>query len=170
MQIWPETYSYTVNEAVSAGLPILSLDMGAGAERVKQYDLGWVLPSDATSAQILEKLVEIKNDTEGYNRAVNSVRSYEFKTVSQMGEEYDAIYDTESAPKAVGCAVLREIIIEEKKFYNRMPVSYNTDAQNVLNEVLTSAKWRVVNKIKVPKFISKPLKAIFRVIKRILKR
>ena len=169
-QIWPETYSYTVNEAVSAGIPILSLDMGAGAERVKKYNLGWVLPSDATSNQILEKLNEIKNDASAYDRAVDAVRSYEFKTVTQMGEEYNVIYDTKAQNRSVDCVALREILKDEKNFYNRSTVVPDTESQRVLNEILTSAKWRVVNKIKVPAFVSKPVKAVLRKIKRLLKR
>lgn len=169
-QIWPETYSYTVNEAVSAGIPILSLDMGAGAERVKRYNLGWVMPFESTSNQILEKLNEIKNDAGAYDSAVDSVRNYQFKTITQMGEEYKVIYDTKAPGRSVDCAALRDIFENERHFYRARTILHDTESQRVLNEILSSAKWRVVNKIKVPAFISKPVKAVVRKIKRLLKR
>ncbi len=171
MQIWPETYSYTVNEAVSAGIPILSLDMGAGAERVKKYNLGWVLPSNATSGEILDKLLAIKDDAAGYDKAVNSVRNYEFKTVSQMGEEYNVIYDDKNAQsKTVDYAALRQVFKEEKHFYSCSNVVYDAAARNELNDILSSAKWRIVSKIRIPQSISKPAKKILGAIKRLIKR
>ena len=41
--VWPETFSYTTSEAQSMNLPIVCYDMGAPAERVKQYKNGLVL-------------------------------------------------------------------------------------------------------------------------------
>lgn len=170
LQISPETYSYTVNEAVSAGLPVLSLDLGAGAERVKKYDLGWVIPADATAKDITKKLLEIKESPDDYNRAVNSVKKYEFKTVKQMGTEYGALYsDKATSKRAVDTEALRDIIKNEKLFTNTGSGD-SAYLQSVLNEVLSSTKWRLVNKIKVPKIISRPAKALFRILKKLLKR
>ncbi|MBE6089737.1 MAG: glycosyltransferase [Clostridium beijerinckii] len=43
--IWPETFSYTTQEVISMGLPIVSFDIGAPAERIKKYKNGLVLDS-----------------------------------------------------------------------------------------------------------------------------
>lgn len=42
--IWPETFSYTAQEAIEMEMPIACFDIGAPAERVAQYDKGIVIP------------------------------------------------------------------------------------------------------------------------------
>ncbi len=42
--IWPETFSYVVAEVMSLNLPIVCFDLGAPAERLKQYAFGRVVP------------------------------------------------------------------------------------------------------------------------------
>ena len=41
--IWPETFSYTAEEIMQMGLPIICLDVGAPAERIRSYEKGLVL-------------------------------------------------------------------------------------------------------------------------------
>ena len=43
--IWPETFSFTCSEIISMDVPLICFDMGAPAERTKQYDKGLVFPS-----------------------------------------------------------------------------------------------------------------------------
>ncbi len=167
LQIWPETYSYTINEAVSAGVPVLSLDIGAGAERVKKHGLGWIMPKDSTCEDIINKLVSIKNDKNEYIDALESVERYAFKTVEEMANEYKTIYDVSNNDFEVDYDALKEIFKEEKKHSNVVVI--NSNAQLTLDAILSSAKWRFVSKIRVPKIISRPIKKILRVVKKFLK-
>ena len=41
--IWPETFSYTTDEIMQMGYPLIVFDLGAPAERVKNYELGMVI-------------------------------------------------------------------------------------------------------------------------------
>lgn len=41
--VWPETFSYTTSEIMSMGMPIAVFDLGAPAERVKDYPKGMIL-------------------------------------------------------------------------------------------------------------------------------
>lgn len=41
--IWPETFSYTTEEAMQMGIPVAVFDLGAPAERVKKYAKGLIL-------------------------------------------------------------------------------------------------------------------------------
>lgn len=43
--IWPETFSYTTEEIMTMGFPIMSFDLGAPAERIKKYEKGAIIPS-----------------------------------------------------------------------------------------------------------------------------
>lgn len=48
--IWPETFSYTTSESILSGYPVISFDIGAGAERIRQYDLGWCIEEVSVDA------------------------------------------------------------------------------------------------------------------------
>ena len=49
--IWPETFSYTTSEAIGTGLPVACFDIGAQADRVRDYAHGLVVePIDARVA------------------------------------------------------------------------------------------------------------------------
>jgi glycosyltransferase involved in cell wall biosynthesis len=41
--IWPETFSYTTEEAIMMDVPVAVFNIGAPAERVKKYNKGLVL-------------------------------------------------------------------------------------------------------------------------------
>ena len=49
--IWPETFSYTTDEIMQMGYPLIVFDLGAPAERVQRYQLGVVVK--------IEKLHEV---------------------------------------------------------------------------------------------------------------
>ena len=55
--IWPETFSYTTQEIIEMNMPIAVFDIGAPAERVKEYDKGVIIP-EINAQQALEMLVE----------------------------------------------------------------------------------------------------------------
>lgn len=42
--LWPETYSYTLSEALRAGVPVVAPDIGAFPERLHGRPLSWVRP------------------------------------------------------------------------------------------------------------------------------
>ena len=51
--VWPETFSYTTEEAISMGLPVVAFDIGAPPERLHNYDKGLVIPLGTSSEQVL---------------------------------------------------------------------------------------------------------------------
>lgn len=54
--IWPETFSYTTDEIMQMGYPLIVFDLGAPAERVKNYKLGKVIQIQKLSEVLFEKL------------------------------------------------------------------------------------------------------------------
>lgn len=56
--ICPETFSYTTNEAMFSGYPVIAFDMGAPAEQIRKYRGGWILKeiSSRSVLQVLQKL------------------------------------------------------------------------------------------------------------------
>ena len=55
--IWPETFSYTAEEVMKMGLPVLCFDIGAPAERIAKYEKGTVL-SEMTARSVLGAIQE----------------------------------------------------------------------------------------------------------------
>ncbi|KRB83388.1 hypothetical protein ASE26_13035 [Duganella sp. Root198D2] len=51
--IVPETFSYTISEAMEMGLPIVAFDIGAQGNRLKDYVLGKVIPLGASPQTML---------------------------------------------------------------------------------------------------------------------
>lgn len=41
---WYETYCYTASEAILSGYPVLSMNIGAQALRIRKHDCGWLMP------------------------------------------------------------------------------------------------------------------------------
>jgi glycosyltransferase involved in cell wall biosynthesis len=54
--IWPETFSYVVQELMSMSLPVASFNFGAPAERLETYQKGLVLDS-MDPATVLDDLI-----------------------------------------------------------------------------------------------------------------
>ncbi len=55
--VWPETWCYTLDYALAAGLPVVAFDLGAIAERLRAAGLGILLPLDLRSRQINDRLL-----------------------------------------------------------------------------------------------------------------
>jgi glycosyltransferase involved in cell wall biosynthesis len=51
---WPETYSYTLSEAIINGVPVMASDLGALRERVAKYAVGYLVPYENPVPRILK--------------------------------------------------------------------------------------------------------------------
>ena len=93
----PETFSYTLSEAWSAGVPVLVPPIGALAERVENSGAGWVM----TEAQwrderlMLDRVVAlIANENRGeFDRARARTREMPHATLIEMADATFALYD-----------------------------------------------------------------------------
>jgi len=56
---WPETWSYTLGEAIASGLPVLATDLGAFRERLAGLSRARLLPWNATAARFNDALLEM---------------------------------------------------------------------------------------------------------------
>lgn len=55
--IVPETFSFVLTELFAMNIPVVCFDLGAQAERVKNYPLGIVIPLDAPQEEIYNALI-----------------------------------------------------------------------------------------------------------------
>lgn len=59
--IWPETYSYTVSEAIFSGYKVLAFNIGAPAERIKNTGMGWLI-DEISSKALYESIEDIRRN------------------------------------------------------------------------------------------------------------
>ncbi len=66
LHVCPETYTYTLSEALKLGLYPISYDIGAPAERLKKLNIGTLIPFPSSAQKIAEILMNVlKNGWEG---------------------------------------------------------------------------------------------------------
>ncbi len=148
---WPETYSYTLTEAIACGIPVISYDFGAIAERIEKYHLGWTISRHADYKEITKKLHEILNNKDEYNLIVEQINKYKIKSVEQMKNEYIKIYDPKAKWKNINTEHLQKYMKESNQYHSN--VVYNNYAW-----VFDTLKWKIISKFKIPQFIKKRIK------------
>lgn len=101
--ICPETYSYTLTESLIAGIPVIVLDYGALAERVKMHNVGWVLEREVEFVQIMEVIKNIFDNPNEYNLKIKNIEDYlkSAKNTKEMANEYKEIYDANFRNKLI---------------------------------------------------------------------
>ena len=93
LPIWPETFCYTVSEAVMCGIPILATNIGAVGDRVRELGCGWLVPHGVSYQTILEKIDYIINDKEGYQKVCERIEKISLTTIEEMAENYIKLYE-----------------------------------------------------------------------------
>lgn len=56
----PETYSYTLSETLSQGLPVVAPDLGAFPERLNDRPWSWIVPWDAAASELCATFGEVR--------------------------------------------------------------------------------------------------------------
>lgn len=88
---WPETFSYTLSEAVAARKPVIVTDFGALKERVQENNLGWVL-QDNKPGDICALLSDLKQDKNKIKIKSRHIASLHLKNLMEMKAEYREVY------------------------------------------------------------------------------
>ncbi|MBA3472887.1 MAG: glycosyltransferase [Rubrobacter sp.] len=90
--IWPETYCHTLTEAWATGVPVLVSDIGTLRERVNAHGGGWLLDHE-DPRRSYERILEIAHDKEIYSRELERANLHGIKTVKEMGDDYEELYE-----------------------------------------------------------------------------
>lgn len=94
LSIWPETFCYTLSEALLMQIPVIVTDIGAIGERVKREDLGWVLPCNASAKDFIEIMQKLCNDNKEYNRVKDNIKEIKLRSLDDMTRDYIGIYNS----------------------------------------------------------------------------
>ncbi len=152
--IWPETYSYTMTEAIACGIPVISFDFGAIAERIKKYNLGWLIDPKTDVKDIADEINKILSNNEDYSRKIDAINKYKIITSKEMAEKYVPYYTANSQKEGF---IDRDVISQLMKdsCHTKPVVSYDDSSW-----VFGTLKWRIISKIKAPRFVKKVYRKI----------
>lgn len=98
LSIIPETFCYTLSEAVTCNIPVLATAIGASGERVKRHGYGWTVPVDYTGAQMSEYVYGILTDTKEYTVKKEIVRYFNEISLADMASRYANLYSQYQKP------------------------------------------------------------------------
>lgn len=153
--IWPETYSYTLTEAIASGVPVIAFDFGAIAERIKKYNLGYVIKPTNDPNVLKKELVKIFSDKAAYNDKIAAINAYHIKSTSAMDDEYLDIYSENVKYNSSGIAY------EDIKSYTKASLVSQGTAQSAdYSWIFNTLKWKVLSRLSCPKFLRDFLKRI----------
>jgi glycosyltransferase involved in cell wall biosynthesis len=60
--VWPETWSYALDELWRAGLPVVAFDLGAPAERIRAGGRGRILPAGLPAGRVNDALLSFREN------------------------------------------------------------------------------------------------------------
>ena len=90
--ITPETYSCTLTESLSVGVPVIASDVGVLKERVEKNDCGWLIDTH-NPEEAYQKILEIASDKNEYGRVKKQINMLKLKTADEMASDYKKLYE-----------------------------------------------------------------------------
>ena len=162
-----ETYPYVVDEVAACGVPSLLFDFGAGAERVKRNRLGWTMKYTDDVELIADKIYDILRDERQYNETIKAINRYQVRGVEEMANDYEGIYKKEAVANKLNYDILKSELLKVRlSVIGEMElgekVKQSREAFYELGRVRRSLRWRAVEKIILPKWVSRCLRIIAR--------
>lgn len=106
LSTWPETFSYTLSEAIKADIPPIVTNLGATCERVDALGIGWVVDYQEPR-QTLELLGYLKDNRHEIETKKNKLRQMEKQSLEEMKQRYIEVYTKVSKGKFPAVTRLR---------------------------------------------------------------
>lgn len=83
----PETYCYTLSEVLCAGIPVIGFQIGAIDERITRLQVGWTVPLSEKEVGVINKIEEIHNHPEEYEKCLNKIQKIKLPSIETMVKE-----------------------------------------------------------------------------------
>ena len=91
LSICPETYCYTFDEALACGIPVICTPLGAPAERLRQYQCGWIAES-LTVEGFMNTLQHAADDWATYDVIRRRIPTIPLNRSRLASEQYRGFY------------------------------------------------------------------------------
>ena len=92
LSIWPETYSYTMSEAIINNVPVIVSDIGALGERQRKLNAGWLVDPKNIANEFINVTNELLKTPELLSAMKERVKTIELKSLADMYSEYKNLY------------------------------------------------------------------------------
>lgn len=93
LSLWPETYSYTLTEAVLNGIPVIVTNVGALGERTTKNNYGWTVNLNNINNEVIDLIKKIANDRTLLEEKKSCLKSIQIKSCIEMTNEYIPLYE-----------------------------------------------------------------------------
>ena len=94
LSVWPETYSYTLTEAVLNRVPVIATDIGALGRRVNEIKCGWTISVDHAKEDFLKIINNVLRNSSQLEQYKKEIIQIQFPDVDQMSGKYLSMYET----------------------------------------------------------------------------
>lgn len=109
---WPETFSYTLSEAIVNDIPVIVTEIGALGQRTKKNNYGIAVSANEkkTAEEVLEEIKKWKQKGQRYQHYKSIAKDYQHVSLAQMADCYADLYEELFVEKK-----LPELSVSEKQ-------------------------------------------------------
>lgn len=131
LPIWPETFCYTLSEALLCRIPVLVTELGSLKKRTEELRCGWSVPAAASCEEILEVIDSIQKDKQGYEKVKRQVEGLRLRSVEEMASDYKKLYEAYGGKRK---DVSKEQLKEEKEFLDGLELYSEAGSMKVTDK------------------------------------
>ena len=155
LSVCPETYCYTLSEAIMAKIPVAVTNIGALGERIADEQAGWLIDVSNIQEELSALVKKISTDRTLLTEKQLQMASVQLKTAAEMLEEYkmlyssferllhDSEYDTLMTYQAYQNAVENGSLLGADEF----TINHIKQMERELNAIKESTSYKVVSAI-----------------------
>lgn len=93
LSIWPETYSYTLTEALLNGIPVIVTDIGALGRRTKELNCGWLVSPEHVKDDFVKIVKDLNRDKKQLEVYKETIENLQLPDISKMAQKYQEMYE-----------------------------------------------------------------------------
>lgn len=157
LSIWPETYSYTLTEAILNGVPVIVTDIGALGRRTKELNCGWLVSPEHVKDDFVKIIKDLVKDRQQLMEYKENIKLLQLPDISKMAEKYQQIYeefwnenieygiaDYEALFEGYAEAEADKVITSGLSAYEKQQL---TETKAELEHLKSSVSYRIIRKI-----------------------
>lgn len=155
LSICPESFSYTLSEAILCNCPVIVTDVGALGERASKMDCCKVVSVDNTVKEVLEIIDVFSKDEQLLNEYKERAKKQNIQDINSMLETYKELYESivmEKIRMPFDSEFLFQSYLDRTSFSEEEKFCAKSDLRQSLNreqlDVLNSTTYKIAKKIK----------------------
>lgn len=159
LSLWPETFCYTLSEAIACKRPVIVTGIGALGERTKQMKCGWVVQLEQIVPDVVKILENIKSKPDEYKDLCHIVEEIKLRSLQEMNQCYLNLYNEikcvrlisrEYDSRLIYNAWQNKNVFEESQERTISPTEYNMyilKLEQEIRQIYASRSYQFASKI-----------------------